>query len=163
MPSSGVYDFYPGSASSSVSGPFLMGLQRTGDDRQNALMDATLECFRAHTRLVRLGVSTVDRLRSALVEIVFDLPGDLPGHFGDLLRQLVARLQQWSRVMSRDPKIEAELEALREERRGDMPPNWNCPAWARDRVEEIRNDLLWKYARERRHVETEINRLLGLR
>ena len=72
-------------------------------------------------------------------------------------------MQQWTRVMARDPKAEAELEALREGQRGDMPPNWNCSATDRDRVEEIRNDLLWKYAWERRDVEAAIDRLLGFR
>lgn len=162
MSGSNTEDSYPRSISSSVPGPYLMGLRRTGDDRQNALMDATLECFRAHARLIQLGASTVERSRPALVEIVFDLPGDLSEHFGDLLRRLMARLQQWVRVVARDPKAEAELEALKEERRGTVRLGRVRLGW-QDRAADIENDLRWKYAWERRDVEVAIDELLGLR
>lgn len=140
--SSRVSNLGPNSASSEVSGPYLLGIRRTGDDRQNELIDAMMGCFRAHVCLIFLRVLSVERSKSVLADIILSLPGDLPGYIGGLLRYLEAKLAQWSKAVSRKPKAEAELQVLKEKLNGGIPSAWNDSWWGYREAAIIR-DLTW--------------------
>src|SRR5436853_7877057 len=84
------------SVSSGVSGLYLLGLRRTSDVRRNELIEATMDCIRAHVRLIFLVTMTVERSRYVLTDAILALPEDLSGHFGGLLRRLESKLAQWS-------------------------------------------------------------------
>lgn len=68
--------------SSGVSGPFLLGLHRTSNDRQNEIIDATMDCIRAHVGLIILGTLSVERSRLVLADAILALPKIYSGFLG---------------------------------------------------------------------------------